>query len=176
MDAGPAHPAPDGAGRRPYPLRTCLSNGASVSDRRRPVSLLAVSWPALLVVTLVVLATVWALLVAALALAGRRADAAALARFVPDCIVLLTRLLRDPRVPRRRRILLALTLAYLATPIDLVPDVIPVAGQLDDAIVVGLALRGICRAAGPGILREHWPGPERSLAPVLRLAGIAAAA
>jgi uncharacterized membrane protein YkvA (DUF1232 family) len=89
-------------------------------------------------------------------IAGRRTDARALAGFIPDCIVLVHRLLRDPRVPLWRKVVLALVLAYLIMPIDLVPDFIPVAGQLDDAILVALALRGLWRT---GLIREHWPRP-----------------
>ncbi|TMM01446.1 MAG: DUF1232 domain-containing protein [Actinobacteria bacterium] len=121
---------------------------------------------------LVALLAVLALYVAAilaLAVAGRRTDAAALARFAPDCAVLLGRLARDPRVPRARRIALGAGVLYLACPIDLIPDFVPVAGQLDDAIVLALLLRGVVRAAGPEIVREHWPGPERSLTAVLAL-------
>jgi uncharacterized membrane protein YkvA (DUF1232 family) len=84
--------------------------------------------------------------------------------------VLVRRLLGDPRVPRRRRVLLGLLVVYLASPIDLVPDVIPVAGQLDDAILVALALRALLRGGGEALVREHWPGPERSLAVLLALA------
>jgi uncharacterized membrane protein YkvA (DUF1232 family) len=124
-----------------------------------------------LLITLGVLLAAYALLVLALVAAGRGAQARALARFIPDCLVLLRRLLGDPRVPRRHKLVLVLLVAYLASPIDLVPDVIPVAGQLDDAIVVGLALRAVLRAAGPALLEEHWPGPPDSLAFVLRLAG-----
>jgi uncharacterized membrane protein YkvA (DUF1232 family) len=113
----------------------------------------------------------YAVLVAGLVVAGRRTDARALAGFVPDCVVLVRRLLGDPRVPRARKLLLVGLLAYLTLPFDLVPDVIPVAGQLDDAIAVALVLRGVVRGAGAGVVREHWPGPERSLRPVLRLAG-----
>ena len=94
----------------------------------------------------------------------------ALARFVPDCLVLFRRLAGDPRVPRRRKLLLGAVVAYLAFPLDLIPDFIPVVGQLDDALVVALALRSIARAAGPELMREHWPGPEASLRTVLRLA------
>ena len=114
---------------------------------------------------------VYALFVAALYLAGRKSDARAVGGFIPDCVVLFKRLLGDPAVPRRRKIGLALLVAYLASPIDLVPDFIPVAGQLDDAILVGLVLRGLVRGGGPELVRRHWPGPESSLRVILRLAG-----
>jgi uncharacterized membrane protein YkvA (DUF1232 family) len=117
------------------------------------------------------LVLVWLAFVVALLLAGRSGDARALAGFVPDCLVLVGRLVRDPRVPRRRKLLLAVLLGYLALPFDLVPDFIPVAGQLDDAIVVALVLRGLVRSGGAPLVREHWPGPERSLQLVLRLGG-----
>ena len=96
--------------------------------------------------------------VVALITLGRRGDARALAGFIPDCIVLTRRLLGDPRVPRRRKLLLGLLVAYLASPIDLVPDFIPVAGQFDDAIVVALVLRAFLRSGGDDLLNEHWPG------------------
>ena len=112
----------------------------------------------------------WALLVAALLLAGRRSSARAVAGFVPDCVVLFRRLLGDPRIPRRRKVVLALLLAYLVMPLDLVPDFIPVAGQLDDAVVVVLVLRSVLRAGGPELVREHWPGPAESMEVVLRAA------
>ena len=104
---------------------------------------------------------------------GRRDDARALATFIPDCIVLVTRLARDPRVPRRRKLLLLGLAGYLALPFDLVPDFIPVAGQLDDAIIVALVLRHFVRAGGEPMIRQLWPGPEASLNLVLRLAGTA---
>ena len=101
--------------------------------------------------------------------AGRRTDARALAGLVPDCVVLLTRLVRDPRVPRRSKVLVAALLPYLALPFDLIPDFIPVAGQLDDAILVALVLRRVVLRTDPELLRELWPGPEASLQIVLRL-------
>ena len=112
----------------------------------------------------------WLLLVLGLLLSGRREDARELAAFVPDCAVLLRRLLGDPRVPARAKVALGLLVAYLAMPFDLVPDFIPVAGQLDDAIVAALALRFVLRSGGPELLREHWPGPEESLVVLERLA------
>ena len=111
----------------------------------------------------------YAVAVAALFWAGRRTDAVALARFVPDCVVLFRRLLADDRVPRSRKLLLVPLLLYLVTPFDLVPDFIPVLGALDDAIAVALAFRVVLRGAGPGLVRDHWPGPPRSLDLVLRL-------
>jgi uncharacterized membrane protein YkvA (DUF1232 family) len=118
----------------------------------------------------------WAGLVAVLLVAGRRDDARALAGFIPDCLVLLHRLLRDPRVSRRRKLLLLALLGYLALPFDLVPDFIPVVGQLDDVLVTALVLRAVVRGGGATIVRELWPGPERSVDVVLRLAGAGSSA
>jgi uncharacterized membrane protein YkvA (DUF1232 family) len=110
--------------------------------------------------------------VAALIAAGRREDARALAGFIPDCLVLVGRLARDPRIPRARRVVLFLVLGYLALPIDLVPDFLPGIGQLDDAVVLGLALRVVVRGGGSELVRQAWPGPQASLAIVLRAAGL----
>jgi uncharacterized membrane protein YkvA (DUF1232 family) len=114
---------------------------------------------------------VYAGLLVVLIVAGRGEVARDVARFIPDCIVLVTGLLRDPRVPRRHKRLLGVLIGYLAFPFDLVPDFIPVAGHLDDALVVVLALRVVLRGSGSELLREHWRGPESSLALVLRFAG-----
>ena len=127
-------------------------------------------WWGSLLVAIAVFAVVYAAFVVALILLGRRSDARAFATFIPDCIVLVTRLARDPRVPRRRKLLLFTLVGYLALPFDLVPDFIPVAGQLDDAIIVALVLRHVVRSGGEPLIRELWPGPEQSLALILRLA------
>jgi uncharacterized membrane protein YkvA (DUF1232 family) len=132
------------------------------------------SWWEWLLIVLGVFAVLWAGLVALLFASGRREDARALAGFIPDCIVLVHRLLHDPRVPRRRKLLLVALIAYLALPFDLVPDFIPIAGQLDDVIIVAIVLRRVLRGGGETVLREHWPGPETSLRVVLRAAGRAA--
>lgn len=118
----------------------------------------------------------YGLFLLALLVAGRRADARAWAGFIPDCVVLFSRLARDPRVPLPSKVLLGALIGYLALPFDLVPDFIPVIGVLDDAIVVALALRVVLRASGPELVRVHWPGPDASLGTVLRLAGAPAAA
>jgi uncharacterized membrane protein YkvA (DUF1232 family) len=118
-----------------------------------------------------VIVALYGAFVVTLVAAGRREEARAWADLVPDCVVLVRRLLGDERVPRARKLLLGAMLVYLAIPIDLVPDVIPIAGQLDDAIVVVLVLRSVLRGAGAELVRELWPGPERSLSAILRLAG-----
>jgi uncharacterized membrane protein YkvA (DUF1232 family) len=82
---------------------------------------------------------------------------------VPDCAVLFKRLLGDPRVPRRAKVVLALTLPYLASPIDLIPDFVPVLGQLDDALVVALVAAYVVRAAGRDVVEELWPGTPAGL-------------
>jgi uncharacterized membrane protein YkvA (DUF1232 family) len=101
-------------------------------------------------------------------LAGRREDARAIAGFIPDCVVLFTRLLRDERLPRRQKVFVAALLPYLASPIDLIPDFIPIAGQLDDALLVALVLRRIVRS-NPRLVHELWPGPPSSLAVIMRV-------
>jgi uncharacterized membrane protein YkvA (DUF1232 family) len=114
---------------------------------------------------------VYAGLVLALSVVGRWGVAREVARFIPDCIMLVRGLLRDPRVPRQHKRLLGVLVAYLALPFDLVPDFIPVAGHVDDALVIVLALRIVLRGSGSELLREHWRGPESSFALVLRFAG-----
>jgi uncharacterized membrane protein YkvA (DUF1232 family) len=105
-----------------------------------------------LVAAAVVLA-MYAAFVVLLVSLGRREDARAVVRFIPDCLVLVRRLLADPAVPRASKLLLAGLVAYLASPIDLVPDFVPVAGQVDDALVVALVLRAILRRTGAEKLR-----------------------
>jgi uncharacterized membrane protein YkvA (DUF1232 family) len=126
--------------------------------------------PELVVIGLLATLALYAAAVGVLVVAGRRADAEALARFVPDCVLLVRRLLGDRRVPWRSRIALGAALVYLVSPIDLVPDFVPVAGQLDDALLLALVLGHLLRVAGPAVVRSLWPGPERSLDVVLRLA------
>jgi len=127
----------------------------------------AVDW---LLVSAGVALLLYLALIAALLVAGRRMDAHALVRFIPDCLVLLRRLIGDERVPRRRKLALLALVVYLSIPIDLVPDFIPVVGQLDDVIIAALALRYALRSGGPDLLTQHWPGPDRSLRAVIRLA------
>jgi uncharacterized membrane protein YkvA (DUF1232 family) len=114
----------------------------------------------------------YAAAVLGLVVAGRRSHARALAGIAPDCAVLLHRLSRERRLSRSRRLVLAACAGYVLFPVDLVPDFIPVAGQLDDAVVVGLGLRVALRGAGAAAVIRHWPGPAASLRVVLWLAGL----
>jgi uncharacterized membrane protein YkvA (DUF1232 family) len=128
------------------------------------------SWWNWLLLSAAIVVGVYAAFVGGLVVAGRRQDARALAGFIPDCVILFRRLLSDERVPRRRKILIGVLIGYLAMPFDLVPDFIPVAGLVDDAIIVALVLRSVLRSGGPDLVREHWPGPPASLSVLLRLA------
>jgi uncharacterized membrane protein YkvA (DUF1232 family) len=121
--------------------------------------------------SLAIFALVYVAFVLWLFLVGRREDARTMARFIPDCVVLMSRLARDPRVPRWRKLLLLAVVGYLLVPIDLVPDFIPIAGQLDDAVIVALVLRSLVRSGGAPLVTELWPGPESSLRLILSLAG-----
>ncbi len=123
----------------------------------------------IILIGLGIFVTIYAIFIAVLFAVGRKQDARAWGGFIPDCIVLFKRLLGDPRIPRSRKILLVLLLGYLAFPIDLVPDFIPIAGQLDDVVVVVLVLRSVLRSIGEEDVRRHWPGPETSINKVLIL-------
>ena len=120
---------------------------------------------------LLALGALYLLFVLCLLLAGRREHARAVAGFVPDCAVMFARLARDPETSRGPKIALALLGAYLASPIDLVPDFIPIAGQLDDAILVVIALAWLVRSRGEEVIRDAWPGPESSLRVLLATTG-----
>lgn len=95
-----------------------------------------------------------------------------LVRLLPDVLRLLRRLAADRSLPRGVRVRLWLLLAYLALPIDLVPDFIPVLGYADDAVVVALVLRSVVRRAGVDAVDRHWPGTPEGLAALSRLAGL----
>jgi len=130
-------------------------------------------WAALAVAVLAALLLGWLLFVAVLMRSGRgRAVLPEAARVLPDVVRLVSRLARDRSLPRGVRIRLWLLLAYLASPIDIVPDFIPVIGYADDALVVALTLRSVIRRAGAESVERHWPGTPTGLAIVRRLAGL----
>jgi uncharacterized membrane protein YkvA (DUF1232 family) len=91
-------------------------------------------------------------------------------RLLPDVARLLRRLAGDRSVHRGVRVRLWLLLAYLAFPLDLVPDVIPVIGYADDVAIVALVLRSVVRRAGSDAVRRHWPGTPEGLAVLWRVA------
>jgi len=93
-------------------------------------------------------------------------------RAIPDVVRLTHRVARDRSLPRGLRIWLWLLLAYLASPIDLIPDFIPVIGYADDAVIVALVLRAVVKRAGREAVTRHWPGSADGLTAVERLAGI----
>lgn len=93
-----------------------------------------------------------------------------LVRLLPDVLRLVRRLAGDGDLPRGVRVRLWLLLAYLALPIDFVPDFIPVLRYADDAIVVALVLRGVVHRARPDAVSQHWPGSPEGLAALRRLA------
>jgi uncharacterized membrane protein YkvA (DUF1232 family) len=93
-------------------------------------------------------------------------------RLLPDLLRLLPRLAADRSLPQRVRVGLALLLAYLAFPFDLVPDFIPVLGYADDAIIVAAVLRWVVRQAGVAAIQRQWPGTDDGFAVLCRLTGL----
>lgn len=87
-------------------------------------------------------------------------------------VVALYLAVRDRRCPWHARLLAAVVIAYALSPIDLIPDFIPVLGYADDALIVALALRSVTRHAGPDAVQRHWPGTPDGLRVIQRLAGI----
>jgi uncharacterized membrane protein YkvA (DUF1232 family) len=81
-------------------------------------------------------------------------------RMLPNLIKLLARLLKDPRVPRRSKLVVGAAVAYLASPIDLVPDLVPVVGVVDDILIAALAINHLIQVAGEEVVLEHWDGPR----------------
>jgi len=124
------------------------------------------------------LALLWAILVLILWIEQRRHPGGASLRdplrLAPDVVRLLKRLATDRAVSIGVRIWLGVLLVYLVSPIDLIPDFIPVLGYADDALVVAIALRFAIRRAGRDSVERHWPGTPEGLAAILRLAGLGA--
>jgi len=114
-------------------------------------------WVSALLIAAGVIVASWLLLIV---LARRLPPGLArdLARFLPDCVTTARRLRRDPRVPRRTKIAVAIAAAWVLSPIDLIPEFLPVIGPLDDVIVVALVLRYAARSVPREVLLEAWPG------------------
>jgi uncharacterized membrane protein YkvA (DUF1232 family) len=116
-------------------------------------------WP----VAILVLVGVWIVAIAGLAIAGRRSAARALATLLPNLVVLFRGLLGDPRVSRGSKALVWFAVVWVVSPIDLIPEFIPIAGPLDDAIVAALVLRHVLRRSGAEVVAEHWRGDPATL-------------
>jgi uncharacterized membrane protein YkvA (DUF1232 family) len=123
----------------------------------------------LILIAVAVAAGIWLVAVIALLVGGRRTHARELAMLVPNLVRLFRGLLRDRRIPRGTRWLLVVGVAWMASPIDLIPEFVPVLGPLDDAIVAAVILRRIVRVAGPEVVAEHWPGDPATLERIMRL-------
>jgi uncharacterized membrane protein YkvA (DUF1232 family) len=124
-----------------------------------------------LLIALGIAAAVWVVAILGLLLIGRRTAARQLATLLPNLVRLFRGLFRDPRVPRGSKILLGFAIAWFVSPIDLVPEFIPVFGPLDDAVVAALVLRYVLRKTGRDVIAEHWSGDEATLGVLLRVAG-----
>jgi len=127
---------------------------------------MAVAMPGWLVAVLW-LVGVWIVVIVALVIAGRRSAARELATFLPNLVVLFRGLLGDPRVPRGSKALLWFAIVWVVSPIDLIPEFIPIAGPLDDAIVAALVLRHVVRRSGPEVVGDHWRGDPVTLDRIL---------
>lgn len=128
------------------------------------------NWITVFLALVMALVTIWVVLLAIL-WRSRPMDTsiAASLRLIPDVIRLTRRLAADKTLPRSLRLRLWFLLGYLLSPIDLVPDFIPVIGYADDAIIVLLVLRSVLRVAGDDAIARHWPGTDELLQAVLQL-------
>ena len=124
----------------------------------------------LILVLVVVLAT-WLAVVGVFVLAGRRILARQIASLLPNLVILFKGLLRDPLVPRSSKLLIVVGIAWILSPIDLIPEFIPFIGPLDDAVIAALILRRIIRVSGRDVLTDHWRGDSTTLDKMLRWAG-----
>jgi uncharacterized membrane protein YkvA (DUF1232 family) len=112
--------------------------------------------------TILVVVASWALLV----LLAKRLPPGImrdLAAFIPDCVTTICRLRNDPSVPRRAKIAVLVAGVWVASPIDLIPEFLPVIGPLDDIVVVALALRYDGRQVPREVILAAWPGEPRLL-------------
>jgi uncharacterized membrane protein YkvA (DUF1232 family) len=121
-----------------------------------------------LLIALVAVISIWFLAILALVVLGRRSTARELAVLIPNLLLLFRGLLGDPRMPRGSKLWLWFAVVWLISPIDLIPEFIPVAGPLDDAIVAALVLRHVLRRTDRDVLSEHWRGDPGTLDVILR--------
>jgi uncharacterized membrane protein YkvA (DUF1232 family) len=120
------------------------------------------SWLQAIVIAVAVVVMSWLLLIV---LARRLPPGVAkdLAGFLPDCVTAARVLRRDPRVPRRAKIAVMIAVLWVLSPIDLIPEFLPVIGPLDDVIVVALLLRYVARTVPRQVIVDAWPGDPRMI-------------
>jgi uncharacterized membrane protein YkvA (DUF1232 family) len=121
-----------------------------------------------LIIAVAIVAALYACGVLVLILLGRKTAARELAMLLPNLVLLFKGLIQDPRVPRGSKVLLLLGVAWIASPIDLIPEFIPFLGPLDDAVVAALILRRLVRTAGRDVVEQHWRGDSATLARLMR--------
>jgi uncharacterized membrane protein YkvA (DUF1232 family) len=124
-----------------------------------------------LVIGVLALVAIWLIAVLVLFWTGRKSIARELITLLPNLLRLFRGLIGDPRVPRGSKALLIFGAAWLASPIDLIPEFIPGLGPIDDAVVAALVLRHLVKRAGPDVVRDHWQGDPRTIGLILRAAG-----
>ena len=119
-------------------------------------------WLQAILIAVAVVVVSWLLLIV---LARRLPPGVAkdLAAFLPDCVTTMRALRRDPRVPRRAKIALLIAVLWVLSPIDLIPEFLPVIGPLDDVVVVALALRYAARRVPLPVLESAWTGDPATL-------------
>jgi uncharacterized membrane protein YkvA (DUF1232 family) len=127
----------------------------------------------LIAAVLISLAVLWIAFIGAMLIFRPRTDLREAARILPDLLLMLGAIAQDRSLPWTLRLRLWLLLFYLAVPIDLVPDVFPVIGWADDAILVAWVVRSVVRRSGTEALARNWRGTPDGLEVVKRLAGIA---
>jgi uncharacterized membrane protein YkvA (DUF1232 family) len=113
---------------------------------------------------------VWLLAIAILFAFGRRSQARELAALIPNLIALFRGLVKDPRVPRSSKAWLWFAVVWLVSPVDLIPEFIPIAGPLDDAIVAALVIRFVLKRTDRSVIEEHWRGSASALTLLTRWA------
>jgi uncharacterized membrane protein YkvA (DUF1232 family) len=124
-----------------------------------------------LLISLAIAVAIWLAAVIVLFALGRVRAARELVGLVPNLLLLFRDLVRDDRVPRSAKVWLGVAALWLASPIDLIPEFIPVLGPLDDAVVAAVVLRHLVKKAGSDVVYEHWRGEASTIARVLRIFG-----
>jgi uncharacterized membrane protein YkvA (DUF1232 family) len=120
-----------------------------------------------LLIAVGVFLAIWLLALVILLVLGKRSQARELAKVVPNLLFLFRGLLKDPRVPKGSKALVWFAVAWLVSPIDLIPEFIPVVGPLDDVIVAALVLRHVVRHTERSVVLDHWRGKASTLEPFL---------